>query len=85
MLPHLREDLQRRRRQEENWDLTHEDPGALEQDEDPLAEAKDTEDATRTQVPSELAAPLASETTASAAVSDADRKLWDQCKTRPCQ
>ena len=74
MLPHLREDLQRRRTHKESWDLAHEDPGALGQDEDPLAEAKDTEDATSTWGPSELAA-LASETTASAAVSDADRKL----------
>ena len=81
MLPHLREDLQRRRTQKESWDLAHEDPGALGQEEDPLAEAKDTEDATSTRGPSELAAPLASETTASAAVSDADRKLWYESKT----
>ena len=51
-----------------SWDLAHEGPGALGQDEDPLAEAKDTEDATSTRGPSELAAPLVSETTASAAV-----------------
>ena len=75
MLPHLREDLQRRRRQRESWDLAHEDPGALGQDEDPLGEAKDTEDATSTRGPSELAAPFASETTAPAAVSVAHRKL----------
>ena len=37
-----------------------------------MAEAMDTEDATSTQAPSKLAAPLSSETAASAAVSDAE-------------
>ena len=47
----------------------------LKQDEDPLAEAMDTEDATSTQGPSELAAPLANETTAPATVSDAETEV----------
>ena len=54
MLPHLREDLRRRRRRREFWDLTHEDTGALGRDGDPLAEAMDIEVATSTHAPSEV-------------------------------
>ena len=42
----------------------------------------DTEDATSTQPPSELTAPVASETTASAAVSDATREMTVQVRDR---
>ena len=59
-LPHMREDLQRCPRRREYWDLTHKDLGALEEDEDPLAEAMGTDDLISTQAPSKLAAPLAS-------------------------
>ena len=37
MLLHSRNDLHRRRRRREYWDLTHEDTGAPEPEEDPLA------------------------------------------------
>ena len=51
-----------------------------------MAEAMDTEDATITQAPSELAAPLASGTTASAAVSDAEREVGTSARPiRLCQ
>ena len=46
----------------------------LGQDEDPLAAAMDIEDAGSTQAPSELAAPLVSESIASVAASDTERE-----------
>ena len=52
------------------------------QDEDPLVEAVDTEDVISTQAPSELAAPLASETRASAAASDAEMELVGRVRDR---
>ena len=59
---------QERGRRRAYWDLTHEDLGAPEQDEDPL----DTDDATSTQAPYELAA---------SARLMRKRKLWDECET----